>query len=874
MKRFAVLFGMLAVVVACSPSFATAPQVRALPDVRLGIFEGDSGLPEQALSAYDVIDYFTDSDNEATELTVSILDRDWFDAPGAEDPPEGDPAIIDFDGFDFLSGVDSFPVDVYPSANPGWTQYTVLVEEPEEEEPGKGADISQVAIAKTSTFSLNAPTISDGLLLQAGGLVASSRQFTYVYMGGDGALYRLDEALVPTDTDVDWTLYLNEVISDDLLLNYDANGRWIGLAYNLLADGDSVTEAELVYGIDADGALSIETLTPGGQVMGGPWVIGILATNQEDPNDSDGSRVLIGSAMVPYVSEENATLGTSVTFDDLDLGPIPAAGNWFINTDEGDGTNPFYRRPRPLVGEPPAPWEVQIRENSGWTNIMTGVDVIFEAVPLEIVDLEADTDLPLEAQIFGPDTAHIAGGRGIKATLEAPPEGPVGPRGMNPEWIQLDGFRLQSRHFTGIQPDDVITFALNVATDAQSATDLPNFLIYITSGFGGSMAGQHFTYQPGVYALAGAEEVGDPPELVESDSYEVSQVNVPMAAQGWHTISTNYSPGSTRVWMDQNNDGVMDEADIDLLRPYAELLGWDAANELSAIQVGLRCNTHRLAENDVTVWLDNFRVFRSAYALDLALGPEELFETADSADPVVYNLGVRRGILATGSIDGTFESIEEMTPENFSDIGFISAYGWGGAMPHSPFMAFLEPTRYGEEGALQIGAYDHTMNANSSQCLSISISGDSGVSGNYGDLNAFRTQVLTTFVDAQGSGLYAIEAFMSKAYPVNQVAAERHPDVRLILNEVAPNHEGANSGVIFQWGGLPESVGGAPPGNWQRAVAEMYIPNAQYVRGMIQVISSIWDDANDYSVPILVDDLKIYKVDDPVIFFDADLYGG
>lgn len=284
MKRFAVLFGMLAVVVACSPSFATAPQVRALPDVRLGIFEGDSGLPEQALSAYDVIDYFTDSDNEATELTVSILDRDWFDAPGAEDPPEGDPAIIDFDGFDFLSGVDSFPVDVYPSANPGWTQYTVLVEEPEEEEPGKGADISQVAIAKTSTFSLNAPTISDGLLLQAGGLVASSRQFTYVYMGGDGALYRLDEALVPTDTDVDWTLYLNEVISDDLLLNYDANGRWIGLAYNLLADGDSVTEAELVYGIDADGALSIETLTPGGQVMGGPWVIGILATNQEDPD--------------------------------------------------------------------------------------------------------------------------------------------------------------------------------------------------------------------------------------------------------------------------------------------------------------------------------------------------------------------------------------------------------------------------------------------------------------------------------------------------------------------------------------------------------------------------------------------------------------
>ena len=66
MKRNAVLFGIMALVVVCGTAFATAPQVRDMPDLRLSSGDGASGLPLTGVEAYDAMDFYLDVDDAPT----------------------------------------------------------------------------------------------------------------------------------------------------------------------------------------------------------------------------------------------------------------------------------------------------------------------------------------------------------------------------------------------------------------------------------------------------------------------------------------------------------------------------------------------------------------------------------------------------------------------------------------------------------------------------------------------------------------------------------------------------------------------------------------------------------------------------------------
>lgn len=877
MKRFAVLFGMLAVVVASS--YATAPQVRDVPDIRLGELGAGSGLPVQATEAYDVTDYFTDTDQAPAELTVSILNTQLVRAPGAIEDAT-DAALIDMSGYLVLSGSDEYLVDVYPPEGPGWTQYRVQVTDSTATTKGVVGDaaISDTAIAKMSTFALNAPTVDDGVLLKDGGETATTRQFVYVWVGqGTGELYRLDTAILPESAsdDVNWSIYLSDVVYDSTSDNYDANGRWIGIDFPALAlGGTAANDGGLFYEIDANGMLR---LTAAGSVSRGPWMVGIYAANDANTNDSDGSRVLIGAALVPEASPETATLGTSTTFDDLAVATIPAAIDYYIvtsNTPQKTKTLPVSPLP-PLVDRHIAP-------NSGWMYQMQGNDNVLDSVDLYIVDLASEADLPDAAKaIFSsPDAsvAQIAGGMGLKATMEAPTL-PPGARGIYPDTThqQLDGFRLVSRNFTGIEPTDVIQFTLSVATDAQSATDLPKYQMALASGFGGTVTGKDIRYVSANYYFHTLLEGG----------YEFSQVDLPTADQGWHTLSITHSPSSSNMWNDADGNGTFDETDLDLLQQYVgDPQGWNARDENSVVSALFVCSTHQYVSGDVTIWMDNFKVFRSAYALDLALGSEELDDVVvaspsydPEADPptglVIDYLTKALGDFS-GPLDGTFESATGATQSELLDIGFFVGKGGGGlGMFHHPEKTYIDgsdcvslerPANPGDP------VVDHTMNAGSNTSLKVVLTGDDGDSGWDGDLDSIRAQINTAVVAGQGDGMYAVEAYVSKLNASNSEGTYRDPSVRVILGEVLPNAASTVVGYILTLGGLPESVNGTPPYNWQRCIAQMYIPNCEYLRGQFQILETFQAPAINFQVPIFIDDVKLYKVGDPAMFFDADLF--
>jgi hypothetical protein len=855
MKRFAVLFGMLAVVVACGTSYATAPQVRDMPDIRLDTGADTCGLPQLATDAYDVMDYFLDVDDAPASLTVSILNVQMIAAPGAGGADPDPAANVDIDGATQATA-DAAQVDVYGRATAGWQQYTVRVDDASTVLKGVGGDaaISDAAVAKYSTFALNEPTIEDGVFLVAGGEGATTRQFVYCWLGGtQGDLYRLDVAIDPASASagVDWTLEVS-----DLVAEHDANGSYLGLDPQYAAGGAACNYEGLYYSIDTDGAL---TLTSGGSVSPGPWIVGILATNQADEQDSDGSRILVANAMVPEATPDTATVGTSVTFDDLTPATITAATDVYLIT-----TNTPAKGASAYVGGVAPAQTDNIATNCGWLSNMSGPnDTVLDSVDLEIVDLSLDGDLPVAAQLVeGNDTAHIAGGNAIKATFPTV-SGTPGPRGVNPAHVQLPAFRLGSRAFTGVASTDIITFALSVATDASQATDLPKYQIYAGSGFAGSLAGADVRFLKSLL------------QSVDGADFTAPQTNMPQASQGWHTVSVTYAPGATVQWFNVDGDTDMDGDDLAIMSSLTVSEGWDGANELDVCKVGFVCSTHQMAENPVNIWVDNLRVFQSAYALDLALGAEELTETLRSGDNSALDMFVGWGVtkFTTGDIDGTIESAAGASDANLLDIGIVA--GMGGAGNAAAFEHFDKDYVEGTlANCFSIGTQDHTRNDSSSQSIRIALAGDDGADGWSGALDSVRAQMATGDVAGSGDGLYCLEAYIAKLNACNQVNTYRHPGVRAIIQEVAPNYYGSAAGVIFTNGGLPEAVTGDPPGNWQRAVIDLYIPNCDVVRGLFQVMDTFKADVGNFAVPIFIDDVALYKVDDPALFFDADLFDG
>jgi hypothetical protein len=255
MKRFAVLFGILAIAFACGTSYATAPQAGDVPDIRLDVGPtGTSSLPETATDAYDVFDYFKDVDDAPSALTVSI--RNIQAILGSPPAPN-----IDIGGATEVTGVSEALVDVYGLSAAGWWEYTVRVDDASTASKGAvGADaISDSAVAKYSTFAVMEPTIEDGVFLKTGGETGMTRQFVYCYVGQAlGQLYRLDVAVDPASasSSVDWEVYVSDVIYDSTSVNYDANGSWIGLDKPHGASGSATSYDGLSYAIDANGTMT------------------------------------------------------------------------------------------------------------------------------------------------------------------------------------------------------------------------------------------------------------------------------------------------------------------------------------------------------------------------------------------------------------------------------------------------------------------------------------------------------------------------------------------------------------------------------------------------------------------------------------------
>lgn len=856
MKRLAVLFGILAFVFACGTAYATAPQVRDMPNLRLSSGDGASGLALNATEAYNVMDFFLDVDDAPTALTVSILGVQMLQG----DNPAPNVYLDDIDSVTTVTGAEDVLVSVFGHATAGWAQYTVEVTDASTSSKGVGGDaaIQDAAIAKYSTFALGAPSIDDGVVLRTGGENAATRQFVYCYMGQDGELLRLDVAIDPAEASasLDWEVYVSDVIANSTPETFDDNGSFTGVAKQHVASGADVSVGGLNYSIDAEGCLR---LTSGGAVSPGPWLVGILAVNQADADDSDGSRILVASAMLAEASPDTATIGGSVTLDDLEPATLDEAVDFYISTlnDASRGNN------QPVGGASVRPYENNIAPGCHWTYLMSGTDTFIDSVPLEIVDLETDSDLPAAAQIWegdNADTAQIAGGMGIKAVL-ATPVGPFGARGLVAGTNQLDGFRLTSRAFTGIEPTDIITFACSIATDAADATDVPKYQLYAGSGFFGAYIGKDMRILRNVV------------NLVDGPGATQPHLDMPTADEGWHTLSCTYAPAATIQWFNLNGDSVMDEADLDLLRAEVAPEGWDGGNEMAVVKAGILVTTQQQCRNDVKVWVDNLRVYRSAFALDLALGNEELTDMLAAGENEQLDAMVAAGgmEIPTGDLDGTIESAVGSTHADLSAIGLIDGFGAGteGAFRYAE-MQYID----GPNSLVSLGSYDHTRNAGSDQCLRVVIAGDDGADGWAGALDAFRYQVATGAAAAMGDGIYAFEAYVAKLNTCNVNTSYRHPQVRVILNEVGPNYLATNTGYILSLGGLPDSVQGDPPYNWLRCVAEMYIPNATMVRGIFQIMDTFKADASMFGVPIFIDDAKLYKVGDAAQFFDADLFDG
>jgi hypothetical protein len=677
-----------------------------------------------------------------------------------------------------------------------------------------------------------------------------------VWNGVDLAMAPLD-AYITGSAAVNWRLYLNSLTVDDPAIpgaNFDANGNWLGISTAYIMDGPSFGHDGLEYNISSDGTIS---LTSSGAISEAPYILGILAQNQSDPSDSIGSRILVSRALINTVNFDTINIENSTNFDNLTAGTqIAAAGNTQLNTTTGNSS---------FVGTPPATYEeTQIAAGSMWRNeCAPPTDNTIAAVPLTIVDLATDGDLPpaAAAKIGGLSVGnHIAGGNALKASF-SPISGTIGPRGISGT-VQNDGFRLQSMPIQGMELGDIVTFSLSVASDAADSNNLPQYQFFLSSGFGGTIYGTDVRV---IQSLVNIAQGGASPR---------PRLNWPLADEGWHILTINYSPGATRQYFDTNNDGDFgpeDEAFLDGIIDGFEG-NWTGSDENSVVFAGVQVRTHGAqTANTVNVWLDNLNVYRSAFEIDLALDNEVL--TPISGNSSVDNL-VTGGVLLepTGDLDGSLESAAGGTAAQLSAVGFEQGLGGG------PEAAFEDPDKIHLEGSVNntsLGNRDHTRNAISTRSLRFQLAGNDGTDGGKaagGDFNTIRNGIQTSVMDCGGiSGLYAVEVYVAKDNSTNAVANDRDPEIRILLREAAPNSLGPATGVIMNKGGLPD-VDDAAPYNWYHAVATMYVPDAEAVFGQLFIFDTFVADVNNFNATIYFDDWSIVRIGDGANVFDAELF--
>jgi hypothetical protein len=765
------------------------------------------------LDAYNVESFIRDFDDAVSALTITLPGGDitMVDPPPSQAPnSDGSLPTIELDV--------SNNVDVFGRSAPGWARYTVNVDD------ASNPVTSRTAIAKYSTFAFNTPSLSEGRFFD---LTASGWQLAYAWMGQDVTVPDLDSTITPP-TAVDWEVYMNRLqYPDDYL--FDANGNLLGIEPYYLAHGSSVSAGGWNVAISSTGGI---VLSAGGTLSPGPFLIGVLAINQSDPDDIDATRIMVSAGLLGMATpggHSAATHANSETLDGLSTGPV---------TIQDLSTSP-----------PTGDQRIPIRDGSHWAAVWFTQDLVNDQAALDVVDITG-----VDAPPAGAPGPNIADGNALRVTLD--------PAGLP------DAVRLYSRAIPDIQPGEVYTFAANVATDIANATHSPSMLMAITSGLGAKNSGvllEHIQFGP-------ADPEWPFTQGTITDAYQKDIF--PDATEGWQTLSVNYTAPLTHTYLDVNADNAFDQADLDII---ADIFGNPTSpayegftDERDVAKAALKIYGHDGMSSTVHVWLDNLRVYRSAYELDLGLE-----QTVYSA-PVDYTgilPSAAAGPQPTGNMDGTFEGTTDLDA-----LGFVEANG-SGLLPASfraPYGSFAADATYGNAtpGSFSvISGPDHTKSGGSSQCLRLQLTGST--SGSDVSIRAFLNSAIVLL---PSSGIYCMEGYISMAGGQNEVSTNRAPEYTLALVQMAPNPLGVNYGLVYVNGGTPSSIAAE---GWDRFVGTGYIPDTQSIPGKEAVMARVsllahtpyGDPAGNFTTAqAYLDDLRIVQVDDPAKFFDADLF--
>jgi hypothetical protein len=565
----------------------------------------------------------------------------------------------------------------------------------------------------------------------------------------------------------------------------------------------------------------------------GPFIIGVLAINQSDPDDIDATRIVASMGLLAEATPGGHGAATHDKSETLD-GLTPASVT--VNPNGGDTRIP-------------------IEDGSHWTLTEVQDDLIFDRAAVDIVNLSTES-LPSAAQAdLG---SYIAGGNGLRMSFDPT------------TWTQPEAARLLSRAFLGLQAGEVYTFALNIATDIADATHSPELLMSMSSGLGaggGGMIVEHVYVDPGLI-----------PDVI-LNAYQ--QDIIPQAADGWQTLSVNYTPPLTDRFFDvEGADGDYDAADKAVLEDLfgnpasAAYEGW--TDEKTVAKATFRVNGHDDMTSPFNVWIDNLRVYRSAYEADLGLEVTEYVTPATLTGLLPTGIPPQTG----GSIDGTFETYTT----TLDAIGFVTESGEGliDEWQRDPLGPFVADAVFADasSGSLTVAAGpDHTASGGSGTSLQIQMSGT--LTAGAGTPVALRSWIDTGVVAVPGSGVYAMELYMTKTGGRTdgfQDAGARTPKYVYVMNQVAPNPLGPAYGNVMTLGGTPNSL--ADDG-WARVVGTGYISDRQeiagkggvLIRGVIQTETDLGaDPANFNAIVAYVDDVRLVRIDDPAKFFDADLF--
>ena len=842
MKRFAVLFGLIAIstLVVTTSTFAEAPAVQDLPDLRLLYDDGGavSGtLQETLMDAYNVFDFVKDFNDASVDLTVSISD---IQAPAG--------TIEASDGL----------VDVYGGASTGWAQYTVTIDDASTSAPKREMDPQwsnfDVAVAKFSTFSVDGPTVSTGRGFTP--LADANTQYCQRVWLGE-TLVTPDVPVDPSSQSVSWEIFVNGVTINDASLNYDLNGNYMGKVTELLAQadqGDVVSVGGLGWLVDAQGALQI---SGAGSMSPGPWLVGLMATDTGDPDNQDAARLMVATGLLGVATAGNTPdHGGAETFESLTAGTIPAAVDYETNLVTGgwQTVDDYVVTFDDFV--------TAIGSGSHWCyNTMSSGDSFVDSVPLAIVDLATDTGAPDEV-------AGVGEGKCVKAVIGGAAQEPT----LDND-LRNQGFRLTSRLFPNIEYGKVYTFAMSIATNATTTAQLPRYQMFMSSA--------------DACLTSGYENTGVGSGLLGALGWATKpQLPLPLAGQGWMTLSVNYTAPATPQATDMNGDGQFNEADAQLrfqldLKPRG-------ATESDALKYAFASIRFwaQTAASDVSVWIDNMRVFESVYELDLANGAEVLNDHFWSARQADMDELATLGLIeeSTGAFDGTIEAFEDTVADmhaDLLDIGISTVvYNADGARFGGVNGGLVTKKKYraydSSYAVTSGGGIDHTRNAGSDTALKITLKGPSTELPTTEQI-VYQASFSTDTIATDGEGLYAFEAYLAAEAPFNLTTSTRRmPQIYMTCNEIMPSPLGNNAGVILSFGGLPD-VAGDIPFNWQRVVVSIYSPASECIRGTLQLLDAPGKVGNPvqmaaFNVPIYIDDMKFYKVADNLDQFDAELF--